>query len=281
VANPDGGLDAVRAGWVGRYAARSWVFSFDNADIISVQTLGSYLTLVDITPSPDGGLTLREEVCRFDSGFQAAGIGVHVRIDYPPGVSLTTPLSYDAQRFSTQTASAYAGYGAAPAGCTPGATAMAGGPVRPWLTNNMCDCPTTNAPPISARDCRVIDSDSDGQPGNTFTITTGGSVGVYNVAQEQPLALVNGYREGERLYAQRQYGDKTKVLSCTIDGKAAALSSCALGTVGACLPTYNPVEMLRIQPQQGCADIRQRELAWFERAQPAFPTGCVAPGQHY
>src|SRR5690606_8187550 len=99
---------------------------------------------------------------------------------------------------------------------------------------------------------------------------------VFRVAQEQRLRLLNGYRIGDRLYAQREYADVTKVLSCTIDGRPARLEDCALGTIGPCPAMFHPVEMARIHPQHGCAEIRERETGLFNKLKPEFPGGCPA-----
>lgn len=266
----DAGLDPARAKWVGRYAVRSFVFSYHS----QVRASASYLTLAEITPNADGGLTLMEELCRFESGFTLIA-SAHLLVDFPPGVRTTAPLSYDAEHFSSPLASAYVGYGAAPAGCAPGQTASVGSS-RPWLDNGTCDCPSASAPPTSARDCRVIDSDGDSQPGNTFRLTLDTSVGVFRVAQEQQLRLVNGYRAGERLYAQRQFADVTKVLSCTVDGRPTRIEDCPLGTVGPCPPMFHQAELVPIGAQQGCAEIRERETGWFQKPRPEYPAGCPA-----
>jgi hypothetical protein len=134
---------------VGRYATRSFVFSFDNPVRVSAR----YLTLAEITPSADGGLTLTEEPCRFESGFSLITTA-HLLEDFPAGVRASVPLSYDAEHFSSSLASVYVGYDPAPEECPPGQSQTVI-EARPWLGNGACDCPTSSAPPTSARDYLV------------------------------------------------------------------------------------------------------------------------------
>ncbi|HEX6245291.1 MAG TPA: hypothetical protein VFZ61_30425, partial [Polyangiales bacterium] len=199
------GLDAARATWVGRYATRSYVFWYDPP----VRAIGSYLTLAEITPSADGGLMLTEELCRFESSF-SWGITAQVEVNFPAGVRLSAPLTYDDEHFSAAPARAYVGYAAAPADCAPGKTS----PVedgRAWF-GGTCDCSNSSAPPTSARDCRVTDPDGDGEPGTTFQGALDSTAAVFRVTQEQHLRLVNGYRSGDRVFAQREFADVTRVL---------------------------------------------------------------------
>lgn len=267
----DGGLDPIRANWAGRYATRSFVFSYDSM----IKTYASYLTLAQIKPTPDGGLVLEEEICRFESTFNAV-YTAHLLVDYPVGTKLSAPLMFDANGFESGFASTQIGYGSAPADCVPGMTSSASSPVRPWLSNNVCDCPRdTSMPPTSLRDCRVNDSDGDMQPGNTFRITFNG-VGVFRVVQEQQLRLLKGFRAGDRLFAQRKSADVTRVLACTIEGQVKRIEDCPLGTVGPCSPMFHKVELVPIPENVGCAEIRDREQL-FQATQPDFPAGCVAP----
>lgn len=264
-------LDAVRARWAGRYAVRSFVFG----NSLLYQASGKYLTLAEIKPTSAGGLELEEEICRFETSLPYWGVTLHFAADYPAGTRLSTPLTFDAQSFGSVPASALIGYGSAPADCAGATTSRSASPVRSWLSGNECECPRDpDSIPISAKDCRVYDSDADGQPGHTFRAIFAGSSGVFRVAQEQRLSLVNGYRVGERLFAQRAFSDVTKVLGCTVDGVATRVADCPLGTDGPCPAEHNPAELVRIEAEYGCRDIIQREQAWFMSQRPQFPAGC-------
>jgi hypothetical protein len=274
-ATPDAQLDPVRATWAGRYAARSWVFAHSTWMSNPINTYARYLTLVQIKPSADGGLVLEEEICFFDAAFTLI-YTAHFDVTYPAGTRLSAPLVFGADHFSSISAAAQIGYGPPPADCAGAASSRSSTPVRPWLTDNVCECPDDlTAQPTSAKDCRVYDSDGDGFPGNTFrTSLDDGTKGVARVTQEQRLRLLNGYRSGDRLYAQRQFSDATSVLSCTVNERPARIEDCALGSEGACPAAYNPVELYRIEDKYGCSDIIQREQGWFLSARPEFPVGC-------
>ncbi|HEX6243968.1 MAG TPA: hypothetical protein VFZ61_23795, partial [Polyangiales bacterium] len=53
-------------------------------------------------------------------------------------------------------------------------------------------------------------------------------------------------------------------------------ADCVLGTSGPCPPIFHPVELLRIEANQGCAQIRERENGWFIRPRPEYPPSCPA-----
>jgi hypothetical protein len=267
-------LDPVRSRWAGRYATRSYVFAYSPAYFL--ETFGKYLTLAQVKPSADGGLMIEEEICRFESSFNV-GLSAYFSVDYPTGTALSAPLSFDADRFSSMAASAHVGYGPTPADCAGAMTSRIAGAPRPWLTDNVCDCPRDPAAmPISAKDCRVLDSDADGFAGATFRTTFASSVGVARVTEEQRLRLLNGYQTADRLYAQREFIERTNTLSCTLDGRVARVEECRLGIDGPCPPAFNPVELVRIEASYSCREIIDREQGLFTSPRPAFPAGCQA-----
>lgn len=268
---PVAGLDPVRSLWAGRYAARSFVFAYSPL----IETFAKYLTLVQIKPGADGGLVIEEEICRFESAFTAV-FSAHFSFDYT-GVSVRGPLSFDGERFSSMSAAVTVGYGAAPSDCAGGMTSRSSSPPRPWLMDNVCECPRDPAAlPTSAKDCRVSDYEGDGFAGATFRATLESSEGIARAAQEHRLRLLNGYRSGDRLYAQREFTERTNALSCTVDGRPVRIADCPLGTPGACPAEFNPVELVRIADHYGCRDIIEREQGWFTSPRPAFPTACHA-----
>ena len=55
-----------------------------------------YLTLARIEPTPEGGLQLHEELCRFESSFTLIA-SAHLLVDFPPGTTLSAALSFDAE----------------------------------------------------------------------------------------------------------------------------------------------------------------------------------------
>lgn len=271
-------LDAVRSKWAGRYATRSYVFALDGA-----KTYASYLTVVEIKPTAEGGLVMEEQLCRFKSMFNnsVAGLAMH-EVKYPASTRLSATLTYTSERFSSQTGSAKVGYGDAPADCAGQAMSSSSMPVRTWLVGNVCTCPTDlSVLPADVKDCRVYDQDNDTYPGTTYQASY--QLGafapqstVFRVAQEIKLRLVNAQRMGDRLFAQREFADFTKSFSCVTDGKQERpeIGDCPLGIVNPCPAELNPAELVQITAQQDCDYVIQKESTLFTTAEPDFPAAC-------
>lgn len=273
-------LDTVRSKWAGRYATRSYVFAYDRS--LSTKTYASYLTVVEIKPTAEGGLVMEEQLCRFKSMFNNAGLAVH-EVKYPASTRYSAPLMYTSDRFSSPTGSAKVGYGAAPADCAGKTTSNSSMPVRTWLTGNTCTCPTDlSVLPADVKDCRVYDQDGDGDPGTTYQASWEVAVlvnqrTVFRVAQEVKLRFLNGQRMGERLVAQREFADFTKIFSCITEGKQEHPENgdCPLGIINPCPAELNPAEFAPIKPDQDCDAVIQNETTLFTMPEPDFPAACV------
>jgi hypothetical protein len=265
------GLDAVRQRWAGRYATRSYLFAYS----APLETASRLLTLAEIKPTVDGGLVLEEELCLFEGEWSFFFTG-HLRVEFK-GAHVSSPMTFDDQRFSSMQAKASIGYGPAPSGCTAGVTSVEIQPDQVWLGSMFtCDCPRNADVPTSIRDCRLTNEDGDDAPGFTFNLTLAGSSVEFHVAQEERLRLINGYRVGERLYADREFLDTTKVIDCTIDNVDKPAADCPLGGASKTCPTNtHKTELVRIEPNLGCREIMEREAGLFLSPAPAaFPSSC-------
>lgn len=266
--SPEAGLDPIRSSWVGRFATRSFLYSWDGL----VEGSARFLTLAQIKPGPDGTLLLEEELCLWEGGW-ALFVTSQARIIFP-GTTASSTLRFDAESFESMEAIAPIGYGASPSGCEAGAATIQAQPEQVWLTNNTCDCPRSTAVPSSARDCRVTDTDPDRKPGYTFNATLASSRFEFHVTQEERLRFLNGYRVGDRLFAERLFADTTHVIGCVIDGVAKRPTDCPLGGAAYCPSSHNKAEFAPILPNVGCREIIQREEGLFMKQRPPFPAAC-------
>ncbi len=263
----DAALGPVRAKWAGHYATRSALFTFDDPFKGSARLL----TLVDIVPTPEGGLRLEEEICDFEGDwtFFVTGVLKYQFVNARGSV----PLTYDLDGFAGEQMNLQIGYGPTPAGCTPGAT-MAKGEAQTWLTTPTCDCPRSNDPPTSARDCRVTDPEADKEPGATFTAAVDASPIVFRIVQEERVRLSEGYRRGDRLYADRWFEDTTRILSCTLNGVQTPAANCPLGAAKSCPSRHNKVELVSLKEPLTCAKVIAMEQALFLSPLPNYPETC-------
>lgn len=265
---PDAGLDPVRANWVGHYAARSALFSFDDP----LKNSARLLSLVTIKPTETGGLTIEEEMCLWEGGWNFFASG-QLRYTYARTKG-ESPLRYKADSFESDLIKVRIGYGDTPSECRSGATLPRS---EPWLTNGTCDCPRSEDTPTSVRDCRVIDQEDDKKPGATFVGTLDSTVLPYRVAQEERAQFLNGYRRLDRLYADRVFDDTTHILECTINGKVAAPTDCPSSVAKTCPSKYNKAELSPVPAGFTCAQvIAQEQSSLFMLPLPSYPQSCPA-----
>lgn len=268
---PDATLDPLHSMWVGRYAARSFLFSYDSP----LKSSARLLTLAQIMPDADGGLVLDEQPCHFQGTWNFFGTG-ELRVEFPE-VHYRSHVLYDAEHFHSAEAVAALGYTAEPPrACDAGTTTIAATDDQVWLQST-CDCPRSlSVLPTALRDCRLTDPDKDRMPGVTFQATFETSTVIYRVVQEERVRLHNGYRMKDRLYADREFLDTTKILNCVINGDATSADRCPIGAAKPCPKEHNDTELVPIPAHWGCAQIIERELSTFALQQPAFPASCPA-----
>lgn len=264
---PDAALDETRMKWVGRYAARSALFAFDDP----LKSSARLLSIVTIQPDESGGLSMEEEMCYYEGGWSYLFNGQLVYTF--TNTRGTVKLNYREDGFDGEQLTLHIGYGASPADCRPGATSPRG-EARPWLTSSTCDCPRNEDPPTSLRDCRVIDQESDRNAGATFAASIDTQTISYHVTQEERVALRAAYRLEGRIYADRFFEETTRVLECVIDGKTATGTGCPGGVAKPCPSKYNKVEMVRIDPPIKCEQVITMEQGLFIKTLPNYPQSC-------
>jgi hypothetical protein len=264
---PEGGLDAIRSQWVGLYATRSFLFAFDSP----LETEARFLTLAEIKPSADGGLVLEEELCLYDGEWAFLVMG-RLRVEFT-GTRVSSALTFTADGFDSTQGKAAIGYEASASGCSEGGTA----PARPhqvWLAGGSCDCLNGQPVPTSVRDCRLSDEDLDQKPGFTFKAMIGPSTYQYHLVQQERLRLLNGYKLGERLYADREFADTTNVLGCIADGTPKRVADCPLGDGWQCPANTQKAELVPLRAPLTCRQVIDREAGLFTSPQPSFPSSC-------
>jgi len=130
-----------------------------------------------VARDPRGGLTLAVQNCaNYSNAASGTGLGTTARIvkleRYPERLF---SLQVTGDVFQTTGPPTRAGYAQLKAGTCPVGTAVpVMEPAPSWQSDGTCTCVSDDAPPSGVDDCRVIDSDGDGNPG--FTVHWSGAV---------------------------------------------------------------------------------------------------------
>lgn len=255
--------DPVRDRWLGRYAVRTALFAVDGI----LQNAAQMLSLVEIKRGGDG-LVLEEQLCKFEGGWNDLLVEGQLRFLFPD-TKQQAPLSYDADTFSSAVNVFTYGYGPLPPGCAT-ASSLALGPVPPWRSGD-CLCVQDPGPPSDLRDCRINDVDGDGQAGFSFQFAVSGIPWVYQAVQEERIRYLNGYRQGDRLFAGQEFDLNTSILGCS-----GPPGDCQPSDGTSCPAKYNRSEFAPIMGDFTCARAIEREPDLFPGPVVAFPAGCRA-----
>ncbi|MET0284007.1 MAG: hypothetical protein ABW352_06040 [Polyangiales bacterium] len=148
--------DALR----GSYAVHARFYGWSTG---IVQVLHEVIAIANITRE-GAGLKMRVETCE-DSGQLLTGFRTDVRVKYPEHFPVRTyDLVVEGGSFHTTDEPLLIGYTEKwPSGCSAGARIASS---DKWNADGKCDC-VQGEPPTRQSDCRVIDSDQDGNPGMT------------------------------------------------------------------------------------------------------------------
>lgn len=125
------------------------------------------------------------------------------------------------------------------AGCAAGASQSH--PERSWLFAGECSCPSSDLPPTAPTDCRVIDSDDDGNPGFTVQFTGGTENASYSRIRDSSQIVSGRLSPDGRHSAQFLANTDTFQLSC-------AREPCTRSSAQLCPVTQNPVRFLPLAP---------------------------------
>ena len=253
--------DPVRDTWIGRYAVRSAMYSVDGF----LHSVAEMLSLVQIKAS-GAGLVLEEQLCKFEGGWNTVLVEGYVRYEFPP-VKSTATMSYTSEGFGSATNIFAYGYAEPPAACL-GAATLAVDPAPPWWTGD-CSCTQESGPPTDLSDCRITDPEPDSHPGITLDALVNGTVWPYYGVQQQRVRYLNGYRQGNRLYASQEARDTTHIFECP-----GAPAGCLVGAAVACPPRYNTSEFAPIAGNYDCQRLVLEESGLFPTPIAPFPAAC-------
>jgi len=113
-------------------------------------------------------------------------------------------------------------------------------PDRPWLASGRCSCPSSNLPPTSPSDCRVIDSDSDNEPGVTVQFNGGAENFAHSRMRDSSQLMFGVIAPDGHHSAQFAANFDNYQLSC-------AREPCSRGSAQVCPIAQNPVRFLPLE----------------------------------
>lgn len=237
----------------GRYALRARFYGKDVAT--GTQYLSQQLIwLAKVREGDDGGLELLAEVCE-DRG-EGTGLFVTQKISailvHPKHVAVRRfILDLENDSFSTRGNPFLIGYREQVPECKdqPGASIV--------TSEGACVCPTSSQPPTRPNDCRVYDSDMDGNPGYAVELT-GGINRVDHVRHKDQSQLKNGKVAPDRHHtATYSYNHDHYTLEC-------GQRDCPTSEYKPCLPEESRVLFYPIDdlvpngPEWTCEEVLQR-----------------------
>lgn len=265
---PDGGLDAPdnpRARWVGRYATYTQLFA--NA---VPPSFAEYLTLAEIKREGEG-LVLEQQLCQYSGGWNAVLLAGSVRYVYPAQAKTRAELTYDSEKFNSPVMTFLVGLRDSVAACGSGAVTAPALPEQVWMGGASCEC-SDAAVPASIKDCRVLDPDADKKPGATMRALINADGWDYYVTQQQRIRHINGYRQGERLFANFEASDSTQIWGCG----GLTPPGCPLTGAPLCPPAYNKTVFVPVDASFNCQKVIDQSVGLFNPMQPPFPQACAA-----
>jgi hypothetical protein len=197
------------------------------------------VALVDVRRVPGStGLTMDAETCAYRGQLT---VPLFPTISYVVLSPQTLPrrtfaLTVTGKGFQAMGEPALFGYEALRAGSCPGGSVQTHAD-RGWLAGGQCTCPSSELPPTTVDDCRVIDSDGDGKPGFTVQFTGGAENFAYTRLRDASQ-IVNGQLSADgRHTAQFIANVDTYQLRC-------AREPCSRGSAQVCPVAKNPVRFL-------------------------------------
>jgi hypothetical protein len=259
--------------WVGRYAARNFMYASDGV----LQPSAQQLSVVAIEARGDR-YVLEQKFCLYEGTVSFVLLG-YMRFEFPESLpAASAELLLEGEKFSTEWAGYTMGFEPeAPPACAPGGSAPAR-PEQRWLSGP-CKCPEEGEAdrlPVASDDCRVTDPDADADPAATFELAVSGSgVWTYHALQKVRLRYLNGFRLGESLFADFESIAETSFLACD---EADFTPGCDLRDPVPCPPKYNRTEFVEIDDAYDCARVIAERDGLFKSPMPGFPPGCAAGG---
>lgn len=268
----DAGKPAWVAAFEGTYAVRTRFYGSEQTGLIPFTH--ELVHLVDVAyDAASGRVTMDAALCE-DHGDLLTAPPATVRVMYPDKVARRKfDVLYENGFFRTEAPPLLTGFRPdVPAGCMT-ATTAARLDEQKWITSGSCSCPKSDAPPTSENDCRIVDADGDGKPGQSIQVTGAfddvNYVRVKDISQfTRGVVASNG-----KHVAQFTRNEDFYVLRCAGGGP------CPRNTLKFCPATEVLFEPLRTPPPSGawtCSDVRaQKETCTIFGCTPlTLPSGC-------
>jgi hypothetical protein len=281
---PDGGqveLASSMPSWatplLGRYAARSYAFSQDKAG--SLNRAREYV-LVDIVELEQGSANAHVELqLQLCDSFVEGTAGEIAVVSPLKTVRRDNRVLFGDHSWTTQAAAATDGYvRALPARCEGHAGTLVGkDPAQTWIAGAQCRCPSSFEAVPTLDDCRIVDSDDDGNPGATLHLHPKvlglGDTDLYVATINQNTFVSGTVGSAGRHSAQlsvEQYGYQ---LDCKPAGCLDISESPA-----PCGPARNKAEFARLgdagDTSFTCQDVLERASELFPTVLPGYPDKC-------
>ncbi|MEY4512699.1 MAG: hypothetical protein RLZZ450_4821 [Pseudomonadota bacterium] len=274
---PDAQVADGKPAWVaaleGTYAVRTRFYGREQTTGL-IPFTHELVHLVEVThDAASGRVTMDAALCDDQGGLLTAP-PASVRVLYPDKVARRKfDVLYEGGFFHTEAPPLLTGFRSdAPAGCTT-ATTAARLEEQTWNTSGSCTCPKSDAPPTSENDCRIIDADGDGKPGQSIQVS-GAFDDVNYVRVKDFSQFTRGViASNGKHVAQFTRNEDFYVLRCAGGGP------CPRNTLKFCPATEVLFEPLRTPPPSGtwtCSDVRaQRDSCTLFGCTPlTLPDGC-------
>lgn len=242
----------------------------------TTSALGSFVeeivALAEITRVPGEGLRMSWSTCEHRSRIQAPLLPeLRSRVQRPDKLPTRTfRVLSSAQGFETQAVPSTVGYEQlTEQSCPPGTLRAQAG--RPWLSDGRCLCASSSEPPTDLRDCRVIDSDGDGQPG--FTVEFPGFDDAYSRMRDASRMVMGVIASDRRHRANFVGALDTYQLRCPN-------GPCTRASLSLCSPEQNPVRFLPLQMRADGAPwdcrqiVQELDVTGAFNLDPATGSGC-------
>lgn len=235
-----------------------------------IELLHELISVATITGG-DAALHMQVRTCEDSGHLVSAGLRTDVRVKYPEQFPVRDfELVVEGESFHSTGEPLAIGYEPQwPDGCTAGASLPS---ASPWLQGS-CACIAGSDPPTRADDCRVIDSDQDGNPGMTVQAS-----GLVNALQSARIRDRSQYVLGvidqvtRRHRASYDKAEDFRELVCSA-GDCPSYEG-RLCEIGQQRVTFVPLA----EPGSSCAEVLQRvernELFSGEGLDGSFPAGC-------
>jgi hypothetical protein len=200
-----------------------------------------------------------------------AGLRTDVHVKYPEKFPIRTfGLAVEGNSFHTTGEALAIGYTEqAPDACTGSGRAPS---TEKW-TNGTCECVSGTNAPTRADDCRVIDSDQDGEPGMSIVAT-----GLVNATQSVRITDKSQYVFGvideasKRHRANYKKDEELQELRCSSQECASYKARlCAISTQ---LVTFVPLSEATISCSEVLQRVESNLLFSGEGLDGSFPAGC-------